>query len=98
MFIYIISNDASGYILSSFFIGYAAGQLVQVTLAERIGAANTFNLGIFISSAITAMMPFICAKDYTWVFIIQNIYIYRIYIYIEYIYIEYIYIYIYIYI
>ncbi|CAG2063242.1 unnamed protein product, partial [Timema podura] len=50
-------EELQGIILSGFFYGYAAGQLLGGQLAERFGGKIVYGLGTFIAAALTVVSP-----------------------------------------
>lgn len=51
------SEDQRGYLLSSFYWGYAVGQIPSVLLTNYIPAKNIFALSIVLASLITILLP-----------------------------------------
>lgn len=51
------SEDEKGYVLSSFYWGYAAGQIPAVLYAKKYGARGLFGLSVLITSILTILMP-----------------------------------------
>jgi len=51
------SEDDKGYVLSSFYWGYAAGQIPAVLIAKRYGAREMFGCSVLITSILTIFVP-----------------------------------------
>ncbi|XP_063236032.1 sialin-like isoform X1 [Bacillus rossius redtenbacheri] len=54
---FVWDEERQGLILSGFFYGYAAGQLVGGQLAERFGGKMVYGLGTFLAAALTVVSP-----------------------------------------
>ncbi|KAJ8897489.1 hypothetical protein PR048_002836 [Dryococelus australis] len=54
---FVWDEERQGIILSGFFYGYAAGQLVGGQLAERFGGKIVYGLGTFLAAALTVISP-----------------------------------------
>jgi sugar phosphate permease len=51
------TEKEKGYVLSSFFWGYAISQIPATIIAERIGPKIVFGFAVFASSFFTILMP-----------------------------------------
>lgn len=58
------SEQQRGYILSSFFWGYASGQVPFSKLAQYIGAKPIVMMSIFLPGAIGFLFPYIAKKSF----------------------------------
>ncbi len=54
------TEGEKGYVLSSFFWGYAVGQLPATLIAREIGHKYTFGFAVFASSLLSMLMPVAC--------------------------------------
>ena len=52
-----------GYVLSSFFWGYAVGQIPSTLFARKIGHKYTFGFSVFASSVLSMFMPVACRSS-----------------------------------
>jgi MFS family permease len=54
------TEGEKGYVLSSFFWGYAVGQIPATLIARKIGHKYTFGFAVFASSLLSMFMPAAC--------------------------------------
>ena len=59
------SETDKGYVLSSFYWGYAFGQVPSSLLAGKIGAKWTFAFSILIPAILSLVMPWACRESLT---------------------------------
>ena len=60
------SEDQKSYLLSSFYWGYAAGQLPAIALTKWLPSKNVFAFSIILASIFTILLPAFAAHSYVW--------------------------------
>jgi MFS family permease len=58
------SDAEEGYVLSSFFWGYLCGQVIGALLAQKYGGKIVLGCGIFVTSALTLIIPLVSHNIY----------------------------------
>lgn len=58
------SEKEKGYVLSSFYWGYACGQLPSSLFAQRFGAKHIFGLSVLVPSVLTLLVPLACKSSF----------------------------------
>jgi ACS family sodium-dependent inorganic phosphate cotransporter len=66
------SESQVGYVLSSFFWGYLCGQVIGALLAQKYGGKIVLGVGIFITSALTLIIPLV-AHNLTLLYIVRAV-------------------------
>lgn len=67
------SESEKGYVLSSFYWGYALGQLPASRLAQIYGAKHIFGLSVLIPSILTLIVPVACKESFPFALFIRGI-------------------------
>lgn len=63
------SNYEQNLLLSAYFCGYIAPNLIAGLVAERFGGRIVIFLVFLVSSVITALVPYLTSEDFTYLFL-----------------------------